>query len=29
MAFDNKERDELRRKFYEYAESRERTLRDE
>ena len=29
MAFDNKERDELRRKFYEYAVSRDRTLRDE
>src|SRR5688572_26430113 len=29
MAFDSKERDELRRKFYEYAESRNRTLRDE
>lgn len=29
MAFDNKERDELRRKFHEYAQSRERTLRDE
>jgi RNA polymerase sigma-B factor len=29
MAFDSKERDELRRKFHEYAESRERSLRDE
>ena len=29
MAFDNKERDELRRKFHEYAQTRERALRDE
>jgi RNA polymerase sigma-B factor len=29
MAFDNKERNELRRKFHEYAQTRERTLRDE
>jgi RNA polymerase sigma-B factor len=29
MAFDNKERDELRRKFHTYAQSRDRTLRDE
>jgi RNA polymerase sigma-B factor len=29
MAFDNKERDELRRKFHEYAETRERSLRDD
>ena len=29
MAFDNKERDELRRKFHEYAQSRDRALRDE
>ena len=29
MAFDNKERDELRRKFHEYAQSRDRGLRDE
>ena len=29
MAFDNKERDELRRKFHEYAKSHERTLRDD
>ncbi len=29
MAFDSKERDELRRKFHEYAQSRDRTLRDE
>ncbi|MEA2933326.1 MAG: polymerase sigma-B factor, partial [Actinomycetota bacterium] len=29
MAFDSKERDELRRKFTEYAESRDRGLRDE
>jgi len=29
MAFDNKERDELRRKFHEYAQTRERSLRDE
>ncbi|HVL04657.1 MAG TPA: RNA polymerase sigma factor SigF [Acidimicrobiales bacterium] len=29
MAFDNKERDELRRKFHEYAQSRERSLRDD
>ena len=29
MAFDDKERDELRRKFHEYAQSRDRTLRDQ
>jgi len=29
MAFDNKERDELRRKFHEYAQSRHRSLRDD
>jgi RNA polymerase sigma-B factor len=29
MAFDSKERNELRRKFHEYAQTRERTLRDE
>jgi RNA polymerase sigma-B factor len=29
MAFDNKEREELRRKFHDYAMSRERSLRDE
>ena len=29
MAFDNKERDELRRKFHTYAQSRDRALRDE
>jgi RNA polymerase sigma-B factor len=29
MAFDGKERDELRRKFHEYAETRDRALRDE
>jgi RNA polymerase sigma-B factor len=29
MAFDSKERDELRRKFYEYAQTRDRALRDE
>jgi RNA polymerase sigma-B factor len=29
MAFDNRERDELRRKFHEYAQSRDRILRDE
>ncbi len=29
MAFDNKEREELRRKFHEYATSRDRSLRDE
>ncbi len=29
MAFDNKERDELRRKFHDYAQSRDRTLRDD
>ena len=29
MAFDSKERDELRRKFHEYAETRDRSLRDE
>jgi RNA polymerase sigma-B factor len=29
MAFDNRERDELRRKFHEYAQSRDRTLRDD
>ena len=29
MAFDSKERDELRRKFHEYAETRDRALRDD
>ena len=29
MAFDNKERDELRRKFHEYARTRDRALRDD
>jgi RNA polymerase sigma-B factor len=29
MAFDNKERDELRKKFHDYAQTRERALRDE
>jgi RNA polymerase sigma-B factor len=29
MAFDSKERDELRRKFHAYAESRDRSLRDD
>ncbi|HWI05857.1 MAG TPA: sigma factor, partial [Acidimicrobiales bacterium] len=29
MAFDNKEREELRRKFHDYAKSRDRSLRDE
>ena len=29
MAFDNKERDELRRKFHEYAHTRDRALRDD
>jgi len=29
MAFDNKEREELRRKFHEYATTRDRALRDE
>src|SRR5436305_7721603 len=29
MAFDSKERDDLRRKFHDYAETRDRALRDE